>query len=94
MDDIKLYAENELDIDSLIYLPRTYSKDTGMSFGLEKRGPVVSKKGKVIKTEGVELPEVNNADVQDSFNTLESHKQMATMMRRQGSWPQPHTYTN
>ena len=35
MDDIKLYAKNERDIDSLIHLTRIYSEDIGMSFGLE-----------------------------------------------------------
>ncbi|TWW59899.1 hypothetical protein D4764_06G0014290 [Takifugu flavidus] len=38
MDDIKLYAENERDIDSLIHLTRIYSKDIRMSFGLDKCG--------------------------------------------------------
>ena len=36
MDDIKLYAKTEQDIDSLIHLTRIYSKDIRMSFGLNK----------------------------------------------------------
>ncbi|TWW73339.1 hypothetical protein D4764_15G0007330 [Takifugu flavidus] len=46
MDDIKLYAKNERDIDSLIHLTRIYSKDIGMSFGLDKCGWMVSRRGK------------------------------------------------
>lgn len=34
MNDIKLYAGSEQDIDSLIHLTRIYSKVIGMSFGL------------------------------------------------------------
>ncbi|TKS65715.1 R2DM Retrovirus-related Pol polyprotein from type II retrotransposable element [Collichthys lucidus] len=53
MDDIKLYARNEREIDSLIHTTRIYSNDVGMSFGLDKCGRMVSKKGKMIRTEGL-----------------------------------------
>ena len=36
IDDIKLYAKNEREIDSLIHLTRVFSDDIGMSFGLSK----------------------------------------------------------
>ncbi|XP_035766777.1 uncharacterized protein LOC102790481 [Neolamprologus brichardi] len=36
MDDIKLYAKSKQDSESLIQATRIYSKDTGMSFLLEK----------------------------------------------------------
>jgi hypothetical protein len=36
MDDIKLYAKTEREIDSLIHLTRIFSNDIGMSFGFEK----------------------------------------------------------
>ena len=35
MDDVKLYAKNEQDIDSVIHLTRIYSEDIAMSFRLE-----------------------------------------------------------
>ncbi len=66
MDDIKLYARNERDIDSLIHLTRLYSNNIGMSFGLDICGWIISKGGQVISAEGIELPEGNIADVQDS----------------------------
>ncbi|TWW67382.1 hypothetical protein D4764_02G0004230 [Takifugu flavidus] len=70
MDDIKLYAKNERDIDSLIHLTRFYSKDIGMSFGLDKCGRMICRRGKVIATDGVELPEGDITDVQDSYKYL------------------------
>ncbi|XP_076583782.1 retrovirus-related Pol polyprotein from type-1 retrotransposable element R2 [Chaetodon auriga] len=56
MDNIKLYAKSECDIDSLTHLTRIYSNDIGMSFGLDKCGWLVCRRGKMIATEGVELP--------------------------------------
>ena len=70
MDDIKLYARNEREIDSLIHTTRIYSNDIGMSFGLDKCGRMVSKRGKMIRTEGVDLPEGNIGDIQDSYKYL------------------------
>ncbi|KAK7925836.1 hypothetical protein WMY93_008146 [Mugilogobius chulae] len=46
MDNIKLYAKSEQDIDSLIHTTRIYSSDIGMSFGLEKCSRMVTKRGK------------------------------------------------
>lgn len=36
MEDIKLYAKSDRDIDSLIHLTRIYSKDIEMAFKLDK----------------------------------------------------------
>lgn len=59
MDGIKLYAKHERDIDSLIY-----SSNTVMSFGLEKCS------SQVVRTEGIELPDGNTADIEDSYQYL------------------------
>lgn len=64
MEDIKLYVRNEQDISSLIQFIRTHIKYIGMSFGLNKCGRMVSKKGKVITTEG------NISNVQYSYKYL------------------------
>lgn len=53
MDNTKLYAKSEQNINLLIYLTQIYS---GMSFGLEKCGLVVVMRGKVIMADEVELP--------------------------------------
>ncbi|WP_175564860.1 hypothetical protein, partial [Escherichia coli] len=70
MDDIKLYARTERDIDSLIHTTRIYSNDIGMSFGLDKCGQMITKRGRVVRTEGVELPEGSIADVEGSYKYL------------------------
>jgi hypothetical protein len=70
MDDIKLYAKSEREIDSLIHLTRIFSKDIGMSFGLEKCGRLIVKNGKEIKTEGIELPDGHIEDVEEKYKYL------------------------
>ena len=36
MDDIKLFAKNEKELETLIHTIRIYSQDIGMKFGIEK----------------------------------------------------------
>ena len=36
MDDIKLFAKNEKELENLIHTVRIYSQDIGMEFGIEK----------------------------------------------------------
>ena len=36
MDNIKLLAKNEKELETLIHTVRIYSKDIGMEFGIEK----------------------------------------------------------
>ena len=56
MDDIKLYAKNEKELETLIHTVRIYSQDIGMEFGIEKCGLLVMKSGKRHLTKGMELP--------------------------------------
>lgn len=70
MGDIKLYARNERDINSLIHLTRICSNDIRMSFGLEKCDWMVTKRGKMLRIKGTELPEDHIADIQDSYKYL------------------------
>ena len=60
MDDLKLYAKNEQDIDSLIHLTRVFSSYIGMTFGLAK----------VKSTSGVSLPESQIDDIDESYKYL------------------------
>ena len=59
-------TKNERDIDSLIHLTRIYRNDIRMSFGLNKCGRMVSRRGRMIRTEGVVLPD-NIINVQESY---------------------------
>ena len=55
MDNLKLYAKNERELDSLIQIVRLFSDDTGMLFGLDKCTVLVLKRRKTVRTEGIEL---------------------------------------
>ena len=64
MDDIKLFANNEKKLETLIHTVRIYSQDIGMEFGIEKCAMLVMKSGKRHLTDGMELPN------QDKIKTL------------------------
>ena len=64
MDDIKLLAKNEKELETLIHTVRIYSQDIGMEFGSEKCAMLVMKSGKRQTTDGIELPN------QDKIRTL------------------------
>ena len=57
MDDLKLYAKSERELDSLIQTVRIFSDDVGMVFGLDKCAVLVLKRGRMVRTEGIELPD-------------------------------------
>ena len=57
MDDLKLYVKRERESDSLIQTVRIFSDDVGMIFGLGKCAVLDLKRGKTIRTEGIELPD-------------------------------------
>ena len=65
MDDIKLLAKNEKELETLIHAVRIYSQDIGMEFGIEKGAMLVTKSGKRHMTDGMELPN------HDRIRTLE-----------------------
>ena len=57
MDDLKLYARNENQLDSLVQTVRIISKDIGMKFGIEKCAVLVMKRGRLTQSEGIRLPD-------------------------------------
>ena len=68
MDDIKLFAKNEKELEILIHAVRIYSQDIGMEFGIEKCAMLVMKSGKRHMTDGMELPN------HDRIRTLEENE--------------------
>ena len=56
MDDLKLYAKNQDDIDALLGLVQEYSKDIGMEFGMDKCAVLGVRDGKRVECRGVVLP--------------------------------------
>ena len=57
MDDQKLFAKNEDQIDNLVNTVRIFSEDIKMEFGLPKCGVLIMKRGKVVKSEGISMPD-------------------------------------
>ena len=64
MDDIKLFANNEKELENLIHVVRIYSQDIEMEFGIDKCAILVMKSSKRHLTDGMELPN------QDKIRTL------------------------
>ena len=56
-DDLKLFGKSYEQIDSLVQTVHTFSTDIGMEFGIKKCGVLVLKRGKIVKMEGVVLPD-------------------------------------
>ena len=58
MDDLKLFAKNVNQIDSLVNTIRIFSEDIKMDFGLSKCGALIMKRGKVVESDGLCMPDV------------------------------------
>ena len=56
MDDLKLYAGSQRELDSLVRAVESYSRDIGMEFGMGKCKVLVVKDGKQVRSDGAELP--------------------------------------
>ena len=56
MDDLRLFRKSDGHIDSLVQTVLTFSEDICMEFGLKKCGVVILKKGKLVKFDGIHLP--------------------------------------
>ena len=56
VDNIKLFAKNKIELETLIQTVRIYSQDRGMEFGIEKCTMLVMKSGKRYMREGIEQP--------------------------------------
>ena len=58
MNDLKLFSKNEEQIESLIQTTHIFSTDIGMEFGIKKCGVLILKRGKIVRCDGIELPNV------------------------------------
>ena len=59
MDDLKLYAKNEEQTNTLVRTVHVFSTDIGMEFGIKKCGILTMKRGKIVKSEGIKLTDVD-----------------------------------
>ena len=60
MDDVKLFEKGTKEVDTLGHTVRIFSGDIRMEFGIEKCALVNIQRGKVTRTEGIQLPDGNN----------------------------------
>lgn len=56
MDDLKLYAKNDKQLEELVGVVKSYSDDIKMEFGLSKCAVLSVKKGQRLPTDGLVLP--------------------------------------
>ena len=57
MDDLKLFAKSKNQTDSLVQTVHISTEDIGMQFGIKKCGVHIMERGKVIRTDGIRLPQ-------------------------------------
>ena len=55
MDDIKLFAKNKKELETLMQAVKIYSQDIEMEFGIEKCVILITRSGKRHMTKGIEL---------------------------------------
>ena len=53
MNDIKLFAKNENELEMLLHAVRIYGQDIGVEFGIEKCAMLVMKSGRQHITDGM-----------------------------------------
>ena len=72
MDDLKLHAKSAKQANTLVRTVYVFSTDIGMEFGIKKCGILTMKRGKIIKSEGIKLPdgEVIKQVVQEGYTYL------------------------
>ena len=57
LDDLKLYAKSEEQTNAFLRIVCVFSTDIGMEFGIKKCGILTMKRGKIVKTEWIKLPD-------------------------------------
>ena len=66
MDDLKMFAKNKKETDSLVSTVQLVSHDIGMQFGVQKCGVTVMKRAKLVTSEGIVLANGENIKAVDS----------------------------
>ena len=57
MNDLKLYAKSGEQTNTLVRTVYVFSTDIGMESGVKKCGILAMKRGKIVKSEGIKLPD-------------------------------------
>ena len=82
MDDIKLFANNENELEAQIQKVRTYSEDIGVEFVIGKCALLIMKSGKRQMTEEMELPNQLKVKFNSTWNTGSGHHQTSGNKRK------------
>ena len=67
MDDLKLFTKSKNQIESLVQTVHIFSEDIGIQFGITKCGVLIMERGKVIRADGIRLPD--GQDMKDTDET-------------------------
>ena len=59
MGDLKLYGKDKTQLDSLTQTVRIFSHHIGMQFGIEKCVVLVLKRGQLVESDAIQLPDDN-----------------------------------
>ena len=76
MDDSKLLAKNEKELETLIHTVRIYIQEIGMEFGIEKCAMLVMKSSKRQVTDGIKIP---NRDKIRTLGENETYKYLGIL---------------
>ena len=76
MDDLKLFAKEEVGLDALIQTVRVFSSNISMEFGIEKCAVVIVKRGKLSNSNGIKLP---NDNFIKALNAEEGYKYLGVL---------------
>ena len=57
MDDLRLHGKSEEQINTLVKMVYVLGTDIDMEFGIKKYGVLTMKRGKIVKSEGMKLPD-------------------------------------
>ena len=73
MDDLKLYGENNKELDRLLCTVKKFSDDIGMEFGLDKRAKATFIRGRLTSTSDIILNEdtsIRESDQEETYKYL------------------------
>ena len=77
MHDLKLYGKNKKALDSLVQTVRIFTSDIRMEFGIDKCATMIQKRGKVVRSKGIKLPNekvIKSLQDKKVISTLEYYK--------------------
>ena len=93
MDDLKLFAKNDNELEGMLQTVKKFSDDIGMTFGLDKCAKASFKRGKLTKSTSLELDRITiirDLDQEEFYKYLGvnecdgiQHSQMKEMIRKE-----------